>query len=43
MLYPADVRRGLRRYKDQLERRRAVSAKAKDLLSTPRAAEATDV
>ena len=43
MLYPADVKFGLRRYKDRLERRRAVLAKAKDSLRTTRTVEAPNV
>ena len=43
MRSPADVRRGPRLYKNQLPRRRAVLAEAKDRPSTPRAAETTNV
>ena len=43
MRSPADVRRGPRWYKNQLQRRQPVLAEAKDRTSTPRAAEATNV
>ena len=43
MRSPADVRRGPRLCKNQLQRRRAVLAEAKDRMSTPRAEEATNM